>query len=355
MFYDRPDKFFLPLPFPPHFHPLLQRRPRLRAAASISMPKRLPPLNALRSFLVAAEQLNFRRAALELHVTPAAISQQIRSLEAHLGSQLFIRDARGLRLTAAGEALLPQTREGFACLERAQAALIAGKPQAVLRIGAPAAFASRWLVAQLGDFSARHPQIALHLGSSADYIDSDDKAQLKLPPDIDVLIRYGSGDYASAQASRLLAEDYRAIGQPALFRRSQPFAEWLADQTLLHDDSLPEAGPRPSWSDWCRLAAVSGIDCQRGPRFSNTVLVREAALAGQGIALLQKMHIADDLAAGRLMLVHPRGLPSPCAYHLLLRDAGHPHALAFANWLRELCARREENQAPAAASGGRPQ
>lgn len=312
------------------------------------MTVRLPPLSALRTFLVAATRLNFRQAAAELHVTPAAVSQQIRSLETHLGCPLFQRGTGGLRLTPAGAALLPGIRDGFASFAQALAQLPPRTLAATLQIGAPAAFASRWLVPHLGEFSRRHPEIALHLGSAPDYIDATASPQPVIPDTVDVLIRYGRGHYPGHPARRLLAEDYLPICRPTLLDPTRPFAAWLAAQALLHDVSIPLPEQRPSWGEWCRLAGCAGIDAGRGPSFSNAVLVHEAVLAGQGVALMQRAHIADDLEHGRLSVCHPQTLPSAYAYYLLLREPGNPAAETFADWLQTLCATREEAPAPGA-------
>ena len=302
------------------------------------MPQRLPPLSSLRTFLAAATHLNFRRAAEELHVTPAAVSQQIRGLETHLGHALFHREARGLRLTAAGEALLPGIRDGFACFAAAITALPEDQAHPPLRIGAPAAFASRWLVPHLGEFSRRHPDIALHLESAPTYIDGGPTPQNALPEGVDVAIRYGLGAYPGRTSRRLPTGDYWLTCHPALYRADQPLADWLAAQTLLHDESIPVAEHRPRWAAWGERAGIAGIDRQPGLRLSNAVLVHEAVLAGQGVALMQKAHIADDLACGRLICPSEITLPSAYAYHLLLRDPAAPASRRFADWLQALCA-----------------
>ncbi|WP_371325308.1 LysR substrate-binding domain-containing protein [Dechloromonas sp. ZY10] len=299
---------------------------------------RLPPLSTLRTFLVAATRLNFRQAASDLHVTPAAVSQQIRSLEDYLGCSLFERSPRSLRLTPAGMALLPGIRDGFACFAEALAQLPAVRPEGTLHVGAPAAFASRWLVPHLGEFNRRHPEITLHLGSAPDYVDATVIPQPLIPDAVDVLIRYGHGHYPGQASLRLQTGDYLAVCAPALWRPELPFAAWLARQTLLHDASIPLPEQRPNWGEWCRLAGLDGINCRQGPSFSNAVLVHEAALAGQGVALMQRAHITDDLADGRLQICHRQALPSAYAYYLLLRQPATPAAKVFADWLQARCA-----------------
>ena len=138
------------------------------------MSKRLPPLNSLRVFEVAARRLNFTRAAEELHVTNAAISHQIKLLEDHLGIDLFHRSNNVLKLTEAGELYLPRIREGFRIFQQATDALL-NDNNALLRVGVPPSFGSKWLVPRLYRFLNRHPHIRVEIVSEVDrtYRDCD--------------------------------------------------------------------------------------------------------------------------------------------------------------------------------------
>jgi len=132
---------------------------------------RLPPLTALRAFVVAARHLSFARAAEELHVTAAAVGQQIRQLESHLGRALFERSARLLRLTPAGEALLPGLGEAFERMVEALALLAASGTDGPLNVSVTPSFAAKWLVPRLNRFNAVHPEIDLRISATNALVD----------------------------------------------------------------------------------------------------------------------------------------------------------------------------------------
>src|SRR5262249_44821796 len=139
------------------------------------MPERLPPLNALKAFEVAARHASFRKAARELNVSPAAISHQIKNLEATLGVQLFHRQGRGLKLSDAGQAALPLLRDGFGQLAAAVQQLREEDGRPALRISAPPSLAAKWLVPRLSRYAALHPEIDIRLSATAALIDEGAK------------------------------------------------------------------------------------------------------------------------------------------------------------------------------------
>src|ERR1043166_4253920 len=136
------------------------------------MPSRLPPLNSLRAFEVAARHLSFRKAAAELHVTPAAISHQIKTLEEFLGVSLFHRKTRGLELTGSARACLPRLRQGFELMIEAVALLRHDRDRAVLNVGVAPSLAVKWLAPRIHQFIFDHPEFDVRLAASAQFIDS---------------------------------------------------------------------------------------------------------------------------------------------------------------------------------------
>lgn len=328
----------------------------------------LPPLPLLRSFEVAARLLSFKQAAAELHVTPAAVSQQIKALEQQLGAPLFHRLTRALALTEAGQALLPELQAGLARIEvavqraRAVAAGLAGGGRGVTVI-APPSFAAHWLLPRLPDFHARHPDVALHLASSPAAVDDAsagrDPAALLRPAagteavagEAVLAIVFGPGGYAGLREDLLLAPDYLPVCTPA-WLAAHPLAS-AADLTpalLIHDDTI--AGPRgrgggsgPAWG-WPQWLAAAGADAAHGARaaggrrFSTGALAIQAALAGQGLALAARPLVAAHLAAGTLVAPFTLALPSPSRYHLLGQPdtAQQPAVAAFRAWLLEQAA-----------------
>ena len=304
------------------------------------MAYRFPPLNALRAFESAARHLSFRRAAEELSVTPAAISQQIKLLESFVGQALFVRRTRALDLTPAGLAMLPKIRAGFDCLAEALATTQAVAATS-LTVTAPPSFASRWLVPRLPRFYAAHPEISLRLASSSDSVDRPGRVLrgMRSPRDAGdaVAIRYGTGHYPGLQAEELFAPRWLPVCAPALLAGETPLRqpEDLAAQTLIHDETIDAEGERPGWSDWLRRAGVAHIDARKGVFFSNAVLAVEAALAGQGVALALEVLVAADIAAGRLMVPFSLTIPSPYAYFLVasVEMRERPAVAAFRSWL----------------------
>lgn len=307
------------------------------------MTYRLPPLAALRAFESAARHLSFKKAADELHVTPAAISQQIKALESYLGVALFHRLTRALELTAQGVAMLPKVREGFECLALAvDSTRRAG--DGMLTVTAPPSFAARWLVPRLPGFSAAHPEIRLRLASGADSVDRKGEA-LRLDDDswdlrdagCAVDIRYGTGNYPGMCVEPLFAPQWFPVCSPRLPSAARPLAvpEDLRHHVLIHDETINDEERQPGWREWLVNAGLDGINAERGPRFSNALLAVEAALEGQGVVLALKPLVAADIAAGRLIVPFEIGAPSPYAYFLVMRKAvaDRPAVHAFRDWL----------------------
>jgi LysR family glycine cleavage system transcriptional activator len=321
---------------------------------------RLPPLSLLRTFEAAARHLSFKRAAAELHVTPAAISQQIKALEAQLGQPLFVRLTRALRLSAPGAAMLPQVQQGLASLAAAVQGLRRPGAASVIRLAAPPSLASHWLVPRLPAFYRAHPGIEVRLTSSADTVDSAGQASvleaLSLASDdtaCALAILYGVGPYARQRADALLTPDYVPVCAPGLATPDRPLRcpADLARHVLLHDGTLAGAnrdgrdgregrdgrlgGADWGWPDWWRAQGLDQPGGQPGQPFSNAVLVIAAALAGQGVALAARPLVAAQIAAGSLCVPFDLPIRSPFSYFLLSSpdSADLPAVLAFRQWL----------------------
>ena len=307
------------------------------------MTYRLPPLSAMRAFEAASRHLSFKKAAEELHVTPAAISQQIKSLEDYLGLSLFRRLTRALEITPQGEAMLPKIREGFECF--AAAVDSTRQPCAgVLTVTAPPSFAARWLVPRLPRFAALHPDVKLRLSSSGDAVDRRGGIRLVEEAAADLreagstlAIRYGTGNYPGFLVEQIFATDCVPVCSPRLATAERPLdtPRDLARHVLIHDETIDDGEYQPSWREWLSHAGVTGVDAERGPRFSNAVLAVEAALDGQGVALALKPLVAADVAAGRLRVPFEISVPSPYSYFLVMRKvlADRDSAVAFRAWL----------------------
>lgn len=319
------------------------------------MTYRLPPLSAMRAFEAASRHLSFKKAAEELHVTPAAISQQIKALEDYLGVPLFRRLTRALEITPQGSAMLPKIREGFECFAAA-VDCTRGADEGVLTVTAPPSFAARWLVPRLQRFAAAHPALKLRLSSSPDAVDrrgemrelEDRPVDVRAPASA-LAIRYGTGNYPGFLVEEIFAPDWVPVCSPRLLEGGPPLAvpEDLARHVLIHDETIEDEERQPSWQEWLAQAGVSGIDAQRGPHFSNAVLAVEAALDAQGVALALMPLVAADVAAGRLVVPFSLSVPSPYAYYLIMRRAvaERPSVAAFRDWLLAEARRAEARPA----------
>lgn len=301
-------------------------------------PRHPVPLNALRAFEAAARCLSFQAAAAQLFVTPAAVSHQVKHLEAYLGRTLFHRGHRSITLSPEGQALAASLSELFGQLELALDR--ATTPAAAqLCVSTMESFAAKWLAPRLHHFHREHPDLKVRL------VTGDEPADFARSG-VDVAVRYGPGGYAGLQAERLMEAPVFPVCAPALLGEAcRPLLgpEDLAQYTLLHDDSAAGRPGVPDWSAWLQAAGVPGspgVDASRGPVFSSIYLAQEAAVAGHGVALGLAPLVAQDLQRGRLIKPFGPELPNAYAFWIVtgLRGRSKPAVEAFCRWLREAAA-----------------
>ncbi len=289
------------------------------------MVRRLPPLNALRAFEAAARHVSFRRAAEELHVTPGAVSQQVKRLEAWLDVQLFRRLHRGIALSQAGRDYLDKVGPLLDELAQVTGELGTSKDTEVLRIAALPAFAEKWLVPRLGRFRSRHQRIEVRISAS------DRLLEPALDP-ADIALWYSDGQHPGLRAELLLEEEIFPACSPALLEGSAALAQPgdLARHVLLHDE-----GWRDDWPRWLAAAGVAEIDARRGSSFTLYSMAVQAAIDGLGVVMAHSALVAEDLAVGRLVAPFALRLPAPRAYYVVTAGvAGDRPALgAFRDWL----------------------
>jgi LysR family glycine cleavage system transcriptional activator len=293
---------------------------------------RLPPLNSLRAFLAAARSSSFAKAAEELHVTPAAVSQQVKQLEDVLGIELFRRLPRGLILTESGRSALPELEKGFAHLARAVADMRGGSLAGPVTISVIPSFAARWLVPRLTAFAEAYPDIEVTVRAELRNVDFARE-------DVDVGIRYGRGLYPGLEVRLLLAESVFPICAPSILNGPKPLRrlEDLRHHTLLHDRQLSANEPSLTWVAWLAGTPMAEFDPSRGPGFTDATMLMEAAVRGMGVALGRSVLVADDLATGRLVRPLPISKPAEYSYFAVLPPgrAGHPRVGVFLAWLEE--------------------
>lgn len=267
----------------------------------------LPPLNALRAFEAAGRLGSFKEAAAELHVTPGAVSQQVRLLEEWLGAALFERHNRQVLLTPAAKVYLEEIGPLFERISQASARY--GVPRAVSRtlcVSALATFTLRWLVPRLARFRAEHPDIEVKLDTSNEPLES-------LKAEYDVIIRGGPDTFYGYSMRPFLSDERLPVCSPSLLQRVPLRSpQDLQHHTLLHTSSLPRL-----WPDWLASAHIPALKPAATLTFDHFFLTLQAAVDGIGIAMGPSALVCDDLAAGRLVapFAGPR-LPSRsyCAY-----------------------------------------
>jgi len=305
------------------------------------MGRRLPPLNAVRAFEAAARHLSFTLAAEELNVTQAAVSHQVKALEQRLGVPLFRRLNRGLRLTDAGALYRTELEDILDRLEQATERLRASEAAGLLTVSTGTSFASKWLVPRLQRFRERRPDIDVR-------IDADDALTDFRRDNVDLAIRYGGGVYPGLYSVKLLQDTVFPVCGPKLLEDRYPLRapEDLKHHTLLHDQGVVE-----DWSSWLRTAGVSGVDASRGPSFSHSAMLIEAAIAGQGVALARSSMVAHDLREGRLVQPFLLSLRPEFSYWVVCPQAtvDKPKIAEFRAWvLEEAAAETGERAQPAA-------
>ncbi len=288
------------------------------------MARRLPPLNALRAFEAAARHLSFTKAAEELNVTQAAVSHQVKALEQHLGLKLFRRLNRALLLTEQGQMCLATAREAFDRIAEIAERLRASDARGTLTVSLLPSFAAKWLVPRLGRFRLAHPDIDVRVAPDERLVDF-------ARDDVDVGIRYGEGRYPGLNTIRLLEEEVFPVCSPALGADGHPLRNPsdLAHQTLLHDEG------HDGWRTWLLAADLPEIDPTRGPIFTDSSNLVQAAVEGQGVALARGALAAADLAAERLIRPFALSLPAAYAYYIVCpkATAETPKVKAFTTWL----------------------
>jgi LysR family glycine cleavage system transcriptional activator len=300
----------------------------------------LPPLNSLKAFEAAARHVSIAKAAAELHVTPAAVSQQIKQLEDRLGAPLFHRMNRKLVLTDQGRMLLPGLSDGFGQLARAVEGVRRHIESGPLHVNVSPAFAAKWLLPRLDRFHARHPEIEVRVTAAMGLVDFHTET-------VDLAVRFGAGDYPGLASEFLLGDAVFPVCAPKLLAEGEhplTCAAELRHHRLLHDGSPNIGVTVPDWRMWLRAAEVEGVDPNSGMTLTPWALVVQAAIEGQGVALGRAALLGDDVEKGRLVRPFKLALKVPFAHRLVYREGSLARAKlrAFRDWmLEETAAQRD--------------
>jgi LysR family transcriptional regulator, glycine cleavage system transcriptional activator len=285
----------------------------------------LPSLSAMRAFCAYVQAGSVADAGTALNVSHAAISQQLRSLETHLGTPLFDRSSRALALTPEGAQLARALEDGFGRIASGAAALSQAEAQRALSVGCTPTFASSWLMPRLAGFQVEHPGIDMMLAPSPALTDPS-------PGGIDVAIRYGTGGWAGFDCEPLLAAPLVVVGAPSLFRGKRP----ETPRDLIAYPWLEELGTTET-SSWLASEGLADKRVLSRTQVPGNLVI-DGARNGQGIAFTTRIAVAEDIDAGRLVVVFEKRLDA--GYHILTRPGVQRPALkAFLRWLRREAAK----------------
>ena len=303
--------------------------------------KRLPPLNALRAFQVAAQVGSFTRAGEQLHVTQGAVSRQVKLLEDHLGRPLFSRVHQGIRLTETGQALAQALEEAFARMEDAVERIQQDQRRQQIAINIPPTFATRWLAPRLSDFCARYPFVDLQ-------VTTDRVQSVRETSGLDCLVVFGNQAWPQGEDKPLMLERHVMVAHPRLWHQDVP--PTLSGQTLLH---ILDGNERmPVWERWIEAHQLTHIDPKPGLSFSTLDQAINTAISGTGVAIVDEAMVRPELAHAQLRRFNDLHLDGPFGYWFvdLCRDGERQATVRlFRDWLREQIESDAPLTSPAAA------
>ncbi|MBA4775427.1 LysR substrate-binding domain-containing protein [Agrobacterium salinitolerans] len=285
------------------------------------MVRQFLPLNGLRAFEASARHLSFTRAAIELCVTQAAVSQQVKGLEKRLGVSLFQRLPRGLKITAEGEALLPTVTSSFDQMATTLDRIEAGQVRELLFLGVVGTFAVGWLLPRLKAFQKQHPFIDVRVSTNNNRVDMAAEG-------LDFAIRFGQGSWHGTDAFRLFEAPLSPLCTPKLAETLKKPAD-LMEATLLRSYRADE------WSNWFAAAGViPAAQVNAGIVFDTSLGMMEAALQGLGVALAPPSMFSRHLASGAIIQPFPVTI-SLGSYWLtrLQSKPPTPAMQAFSDWM----------------------
>lgn len=293
-------------------------------------------LNALRAFEASARHQSFSMAAEELHVTPAAVGQLVRTLEDTVGYPLFQRNGNrraGLMLTEPASRALPDIQAGFDRLSLGMTRLREGATDGTLNVTLSPALAARWLLPRIENFQNKWPDIDIRLQTSLKLLDFNAQA-------IDIGIRYGNGEWEGMDSELLMSEEVFPVCSPSLLSANPVVncVNGVTSQILIHDLSMESHKDFLTWEHWLNHFNRHEITRRPGLRINSSSAVLQAAAEGQGIALARSIMVQDDIRSGRLVRLCPEiSLRSPLAYYLVCRPGYEnlPKIALFRQWIRE--------------------
>lgn len=292
--------------------------------------RRIPPLNPLRAFEVAARHLSFTQAADELCVTQGAVSRSVKALEDYLGEPLFERTGYGLALTERSEAFAMRLSDGFVRLSEATDEFLGVQPPPVLTVRAYTSFLIGFLIPNLPDFQVRHPDIKVKLISATDSTEFG-------RDQVDVRIRYGRGHWKNVDSTLLFQDELRPVCSSKLLDPARrPYSiDILKNHVLLHQELR-----RADWPCWLGLMGAEGLTPRDHLVFDELSVVYQSAISGVGLVMAQKAYFQREIADGHLFEPFDGVLRRDLGYYLTVphsRREAH-HVRIFKKWLLDTLA-----------------
>ena len=296
------------------------------------VPDWLPSLKSIRALETVARHGSFQLAAEELGVSPAAVHQLVRGLEDVIGQDLVIRDGRNIAITQAAEAGLAELHIAFQNLSAGMRKIREYDERRQLRISVDPSFAQAWLVGRLGRFQARNPDIDILLDSTTRFADM-------AHGHADVALRYTNEVRGDLKSVRFFEDETIAVCSPSLIPgRQRPLdIALLAEFPLLHFDWTQSPQIQVSWQRWLQLVGGPALALSSGVRFNDYNAVVQAAIAGQGIALVGRPLVTEALAAGILVEPFERSYRNGYGYFAISSPDGDgrddSYAEQFVSWV----------------------
>ena len=292
-----------------------------------SVNRTLPPLTALRSFESAARHMSFTGASAELHVTPAAISQQIRALEQFLQCKLFHRDPRGLRLTQQAEAYLPLVHQNLNQLATGTVNLFGHRSDRPLTIRTTSSLALGWLSGKLAAFRDAFPDISVRFTTFQWQHDG-------IEGYVDLEFRYGAGDWPGLEAEPLIKDKVFAVCAPEYIKGD---ADLCGSGNLTKARLLHVFSNLDGWSEWLAASGVKGGEVDWSLQFDSSLMAYQAAVDGMGVALGRRLVVDEFLKSGKLVEPFEYRMPARETFYLVRPQARRARSDvdSICRWLKE--------------------
>jgi len=298
---------------------------------------RPPPLRNLRAFCVAAHHRSFKTAADELHLTPSAVSHQIKELEDALGVRLFERKTRAVALTGTGHSLLDEVGPLLEALDRSLARIARRSHRTTLRLLLPPFFASELFVPRMAEFCSLHPDIDIH-------IDTHDPRPLAHPPTADLSVLLAEAPPSGLKVTRLFSLSLvAACAKEHVASIARSGGGVFAEMALIVHKSRPFA-----WNSWAEEAGLEAPEPKNVIELDTMFAVVRAAERGVGVALVPEALCGAWFDSGSLVRIFPIELSTADSYYVVSRakDAERPEVSAMTQWVRSHCTQFAHTSAP---------